>query len=69
MQEILRAPIGIFVHTVPALLQKGDQTFEKFIYIWNIETIISHLEFQLVLTFSVPLGNRNDQKLSSPFLI
>ena len=69
MQEILRAPIGIFVHTVPALLQKGDQTFEKFIYIWNIETIRSHLEFQLVLTFSVSLRNRNDQKLSSPFLI
>ena len=25
-------PIGVFVHTVPALLQKGDQTFEKLIY-------------------------------------
>ena len=45
-------PISIFFHTVPAVLQKGEQTFEKFTCIWNIETIRSHLKFQPFLVFS-----------------
>ena len=35
------SPIGIFFDTVPAVLQKGEQTFENFTCIWNIETIRS----------------------------
>ena len=37
LQEILRAPHQYFRSHSPALLQQGEQTFEKFIYIWNIE--------------------------------
>ena len=61
-------PIGIFFHTVPAVLQKGEQTFEKFSLAFGIQKRC-HLEFQLVFSFSVPLGKRTDQKLSSLFLI
>ena len=35
------SPIGIFFDTVPAVLKKGEQTFENFTCIWNIETIRS----------------------------
>ena len=33
--------MGIFFDTVAAVLQKGEQTFENFTCIWNIETIRS----------------------------
>jgi len=36
--------ICIFVHTVPALLQKGEQTFEKIIRTWNIETMTCYFQ-------------------------
>ena len=41
LQEILGAPHRYFLWHSPAVLQKGEQTFENFTCIWNIETIRS----------------------------